>query len=233
MLGTLGKTFGVNYVLPAGLGQARLSVNLMQATPERALQTIVGKAGLRAEKRGATWYISQPEAVSPRGADNAAPFAQMGPMGGMPGGGMFGGGMPGGGMFPGMVGGRQGGGPNPAGIGDLGAPGGVGGFGAPPGRGQQQPTQTAQQGAAVTRQLSFVVIPIFRASPSVLGQAIGFDSEIWDDSSGGGGGGGGGNSGYGGGQNSGGNRGGNSGGGRSGGGGNNRNSNSGNSNRSY
>lgn len=235
MLSTLGKTFGVNYVLPSGLGQARLSVNLIQTTPDRAVQTIVAKAGLRAEKRGGTWYISR---GTNQASTGGAEFAQMG----MPG---FGGpmGAPGGMMGGpgGMMGARGGfGGANPAVAGDLGAPGGIGGFGAPPGRGQQGGTQLPGQqsglGLTTTRQLSFVVLPIFYASPSVLGQALGFDAEIWDDGGSGGGGGYGNNGGGGYGNDSGGRGGGRNSSNSDRGGNTNRgnsSSNRGNSNRSY
>jgi hypothetical protein len=188
-LATLKQHFGINYILPAELGTKPVSVNLMGATPEHALQATVSKAGLQATERNGTWVISAPEVKQAQGADTGGTFAQMGGFGGPPGMG----GAPGGGF-----GGR--GGANPGGVAGLGQPGPAGAFGSPPGRGGQQ--QAAQAAATTVKAPTYIVIPLFRASPQLIGQCIGEDDEIWDQSggssSGGGNGNSNGNSGYGG-----------------------------------
>ena len=81
---------------------------------------------------------------------------------------------------------------NPANIGGLGLPGPSGSFGAPPGHGQGN---IIAQPVSVNKPPIFIVIPLFRASPQLIGYALGADDEIWDE---GGGSGGGSSGGYGG-----------------------------------
>jgi hypothetical protein len=68
-------------------------------------------------------------------------------------------------------------------------------FGRPPGQGGAAgaTTGTPVQAKAV----SFIIIPLLRASPQLIGYAVQADDEIWDQGAGGGGGGGGGGSNYG------------------------------------
>lgn len=169
-LGTLKKNFGLNYILPAELGAVRVSANLWDVTAEDALGAIVGRAGLRAEERNGTWFISAPERSDATGAGSAA-FAQypgmMAPEMGA--------------MMPGMAG--------PATVPGLGLPAPTSPFGTPPGRGTA-PTRATTAMGEVSRPLNFIVIPLMRASPETVGYAIQADDFIYDEGGGMGGGGG-------------------------------------------
>ena len=119
-LATLKQHYGISYMLPAELGELRVSANLWNATPVHALNTIVGKAGLQAVERNEMWIISAPEAPKSQGGDNAALYAQYGGMEMMVGSGGRGTmGMP----------------ANPSNVSGLGMPGPSASFGTPPGRG--------------------------------------------------------------------------------------------------
>jgi len=156
VLDTLNKHFGVNYVLPAELGNRKVSANLMNVTPERALKTVVTKAGLLAQLRSGTWMISAPQA----GPAVANAYAQMGPEMGGPGG------------FPGMVAP-----PDPSMAGGLGAPGMGAGFGG--GRtgrtgrfGGQAGTQSTQEQEGPR---NYQIVPVRRIDPALVADIFGGD----------------------------------------------------------
>lgn len=184
-LATLKKHHGINYILPAQLGTVPVSVNLWNTTAERALQTVVSRAGLQCEKRNSTWFISRREEPKAQGGSEA--YAQFGGMPGM-------GDMAGMGGMPEMGGmGR----PNPMSTTGIGQPGPTGGFGTPPGRGTRTTTATTAT-QQQQRARHFIVIPILRGSPETIGYALEADDVIYDEGGGGGGGGYGSSSGYGG-----------------------------------
>jgi len=166
VLTTLNKHFGVNYVLPAELGNLRVSANLLNVTPERALRTVVAKAGLLAQLRNGTWMISSPNPT----VATPAVYAQFPGMPGMGGGGTMG-----------M-------GPDPSRPGGLGMPGtggtlGVGRdrtsrFGAMTGTGGYQQDQQGPR--------NYQVVPLKRIDPALVADIFG-GSVIWGTSGGSGG----------------------------------------------
>lgn len=163
VLGTLNKHFGINYVLPAELGNLRVSANLLNATPERALRTVVAKAGLVAQLRSGTWMISSP---NPTVATPVA-YAQMP---GMPGMGMEG---PGGGMM----------GVDPSSPMGLGMPGMGGGLGAGRGRSSRFGAMGTSTRSTLEEEgpRNYQVVPVRRIDPALVADIFGGDV-IYGDS---------------------------------------------------
>ncbi len=161
-LTTLNKHFGVNYVLPAELGNLRVSANLLNVTPERALRTVVAKAGLLAQLRNGTWMISSPNPT----VATPAVYAQMPGMPGMGPGGMMG--------------------PNPSNPAGLGRPGTGGTLGVGRDRTSRFGAMTGTSGYQQDQQgpRNYQVVPLKRIDPALVADIFG-GSVIWGTSGGG------------------------------------------------